>query len=337
MEKILVTGANGFIGQHLVKKLLSDGKKIRGTKYAERPLYFFKNEEIEWRNIDLQKEDTLKGVAEDISCIYHLAAIPNNDFSKTWEDFHSVNVLGTQAFLEEAKKTGVKRFVYISTVEAAGYGDGINPRKESDIPHPDNNYGKSKRMAEEIVLMGSWPFERVIVRLPAIYGPGTLLIVPKLFGMVKRGFYPLFGSGENLMEFCYVGNAVQAIVLAGTRPEAAGEIFFVADERSYTIKEVIAAIAKVMNKRVLMVHIPRWAAYAGASLWEFCAKIYPFPPLVSAATKKPFLTRDTVWWTTRNVNIVSTEKIRRILGYMPLVSLNRGCDETWQWLKTRLE
>jgi nucleoside-diphosphate-sugar epimerase len=336
MEKILVTGANGFIGQHLVKKLLSDDNKVRGTKYAERPLYFIKADEIEWRNIDLQNEDTLKGVAEDISCIYHLAAIPNNDFSKTWEDFHSVNVLGTQALLEEAKKAGVKRFVYISTVEAAGYGDGVNPRRETDAPHPDNNYGKSKLQAERIVLNGSWPFECVVVRLPAIYGPGTFLIVPKLFGMVKRGFYPFIGSGNALMEFCHVENAVQAIVLAGTRPEAAGELFFVADERSYSIKEIIGTMATVMNKRMVMLHIPRWFAYIVAWLWESAAKIFPFPPLVSATSKKPFLTRDTVWWTTRNVNIVSTEKIRRVLGFAPAVSLNRGCDETWLWLKTRL-
>jgi nucleoside-diphosphate-sugar epimerase len=337
MEKILVTGANGFIGQHLVKRLLSEGYAVRGTRFVERPLYFFKSEEIEWRNLDLRKNETLKGVPEGISCVYHLAAIPNNDHSKTQEDFQSVNVLGTRALLEEAKKAGIKRFVYISTVEAAGYGDGVNPRKESDLPHPDNNYGKSKLMAEEIVLNGPWPFERVVVRLPTIYGPGTFLIVPKLFGMVKRGFYPLIGSGEALLEFCYVENAVQAIILAGTRPEATGELFYVADERSYSIREVISAIAAVMNKRVLMLHIPRWAAYAAALLWELCAKIFPFPPLVSAASKKPFLTRETVWWTTRNVNIVSTEKIAKVLGYAPTVSLNRGCDETWQWLKTRLE
>jgi nucleoside-diphosphate-sugar epimerase len=335
MEKILVTGANGFIGQHLVKKLLSEGAKVRGTRFIERPLYFINAGDIEWRDVDLCKPETLQGIAQDISCIYHLAAIPNNDFSKTWEDFHAVNVLGTTALLEEAKRAGARRFVYVSTVEAAGYGDGVNPRKESDEPCPDNNYGKSKLQAEKVVMDGFWPFERVVVRLPAIYGPGTLLIVPKLFGMVKRGFYPFIGSGNALMEFCHVENAVQAIVLAGTRREAGGEIFYTADERSYSIKEVIGAVAAAMDRKVLMLHIPRWAAYTAALLWEVCAKIFPFPPLVSAASKKPFLTRETVWWTTRNVNIVSTEKIRSILGYAPQVSLSRGCHETWEWLKTR--
>jgi nucleoside-diphosphate-sugar epimerase len=336
MNKILVTGANGFIGQHLVKKLFSEGVKVRGTRFVERPLYFFSAEDIEWRDIDLRKPETLQGVAQCVSCIYHLAAIPNNDISKTWEDFHAVNVLGTAALLEEAKRAGVQRFVYISTVEAAGYGDGVNPRKESDEPHPDNNYGKSKLQAEKIVMNGSWPFERAVVRLPTIYGPGTLLIVPKLFGMVKRGFYPFIGSGNTLMEFCHVENAVQAIVLAGTRPEAAGELFYTADERSYSLQEVISAIASAMGRKILMLHIPRWAAFIAALMWEVCAKIFPFPPLVSAASKKPFLTRETVWWTTRNVNIVSTEKIRRVLGYAPQVSLSRGCRETWEWLKAHL-
>ena len=195
---------------------------------------------------------------------------------------------------------------------------------------------KANFEAERIVLNGTWPFECVVVRLPAIYGPGTFFIVPKLFGIVRHGFYPFMGSGNALMEFCYVGNAVQAIVLAGTRPEAAGELFYVADERSYSIKEVIAAIAEAMNKRILMVHIPRWIAYIIAWLWELSAKIFPFPPLVSPASKKPFFTRETVWWTTRNVNIVSTEKIRRLLGFTPSVPLYQGCDETWKWLKAHL-
>jgi nucleoside-diphosphate-sugar epimerase len=337
MEKILVSGANGFIGQHLVRRLLSEGYQVRGTRFTERPLYFIKSEEIEWADVDLQKKESLKGVAQGISCIYHLAAIPNNDYSKTWDDFYRVNVLGTIALLEEAKEAGIKRFVYISTVEAAGYGDGISPRKELDEPRPDNNYGKSKLEAEKIVRNGLWPFECVVVRLPAIYGPGTFLIVPKLFGMVRRGFYPLIGSGNALWEFCYVENAVQAIILAGTHKAAAGELFFVSDERSYSIKEVIAAIAEAMNKRVVLLHIPRRVAYITALLWELCAKILPFPPLVSTASRKPFFTRETVWWTTRNVNIVSTEKIRKLLGYTPAVSLLQGCNETWKWVRLNVK
>jgi nucleoside-diphosphate-sugar epimerase len=336
MKKTLVTGANGFIGQHLVKWLLLEGKEVRGTSFKERPLYFFNSNEIEWRTVDLQKKESLSGIAQNVSCVYHLAAIPNNDFSKTWADFYAVNVLGTRSLLEEANESGVTRFVYISTVEAAGYGDGVNPRKESDKPNPDNNYGKSKLMAEQMVLNGSWPFECVVVRLPAIYGPGTFLIVPKLFGVVKHGVYPFIGSGNTLMELCYVENAVRAIILAGTSKKATGELFYIADERSYSIKEVIAAIAAAMNKRVLMIHIPRWIAYIIAWLWELSATVFPFPPIVSTASKKPFFTRVTVWWTTRNVNIVSTEKIRKTLGFAPSVSLIRGCDETWKWLKAHL-
>ena len=336
MEKILVTGANGFIGQHLVRRLLARGYAVRGTRFNERPLTFIKSGEIEWADVDLQNGNSLAGIASDVSCIYHLAAIPNNDYSKTWEDFFAVNVIGTKSLLEEAKRAGIKRFVYVSTVEAAGYGDGVHPRKETDVPHPDNNYGKSKLQAERLVMDGSWPFECVVIRLPAVYGPGTLLIVPKLFGMVKRGFYPFIGSGSALMEFCHVENAVQAITLAGTRPEAAGELFFTADERSYSIKEIISAIAAAMNRRVMMLHIPRWIAYVMACTWELTAKVYPFPPVVSRWSKKPFLTRDTVWWTTRNVNIVSIDKIKTMLGYAPKVSLQQGCSETWEWLKGRL-
>jgi UDP-glucose 4-epimerase len=332
MAKILVTGASGFIGQHLVRKLLDQGHSVRGTIHTEQPLYFIRADEIEWRRIDLSVPETLAGIATDIECIYHCAAIPRNDLRLSWEDFASINIKGAESLLAEAQRAGVKRFVYISTVEAAGYGDGKNPRRETDVPHPENNYGKSKLAAEEIVLSGPWMFERTVVRLPMIYGPGTFLIVPKLFGMVKRGWYPCIGSGTTGMEFCYIANAVDALILAGASPRAAGELFYVSDERSYTIREVISHIAAAMHKRVIFISIPKAPAYAIALLWEFAARIAPFPPIVSPHSKKPFFTRETVRWTTSDINIVSTEKIRSLLGYRPAISIAEGCARTAEWL-----
>jgi UDP-glucose 4-epimerase len=227
----------------------------------------------------------------------------------------------------------VKRFVFVSTVEAAGYGDGIHPRREEDEPHPTNNYGKSKLEAEKLVLDGQWSFERTVIRLPMVYGPGTFLIVPKLFGMVKRGFYPLIGNADTLMEFCYVANSVQGLRLAGEHTAAAGELFYLSDERSYSIREVVSEIAKAVGVRVQFVRIPTWLAMVVALKWEIVAKMLPFPPIVSKYSRKPFFTRETVRWTTRNVNVVSTEKMRRMLGYQPGVGIAQGCAETAQWLR----
>lgn len=221
----------------------------------------------------------------------------------------------------------------MSTVEAAGYGDGVHPREENNPPHPENNYGKSKLEAEKIVLNGNWKMECVVARLPMVYGPGTRLIVPKLFGMVRRRIYPLIGFGDTKMEFCFVTNAVQALRLCGENPKAVGQLFYVSDSRSYTIREVISNVANAMNCRIIFLRIPRSIALMLAGIWEIAAKLLPVPPLVSRYSGKPFFTRETVRWTTKDVNIVSTEKIRDLLGYTPNTDIATGCRITAQWLK----
>lgn len=329
---VLVTGANGFIGQHLVRALLDAGHKVRGMYNVEKPLYFFSKDDIEWRRADLRDAASLKGIAAGIDLVYHLAAIPRNDTSRTWNDFLAQNVTGTAFFLDECYTSRVKRFIYVSSVEAAGYGDGIHPRAETDIPHPENNYGKSKLLAEELVLKRKWNMECVVVRFPMVYGPGTFVIVPKLFGFVKNGIYPLIGNGQTLMEFCYVGNAVNALLLAGEIKRSGGELFYASDERSYSIKEVVSHVAIAMNAKILFVRIPVSLAMFGALLFEAAARMIPIPPLVSRYSRKPFFTRETVAWTTKNCNIVSTEKIRRLLGYAPLIDISEGCRRTAEWL-----
>jgi UDP-glucose 4-epimerase len=333
-KNALVTGANGFIGQHLCRSLLDDGFKVRGMLHEHAPLYFVEEDEIEWVTADLRVKETLQDVCSGIDTVFHLAAIPRNDLSKSWDEFLEVNVRGTERLLCEGQKAKIGRFVFISTVEAAGYGDGINPRKETDEPHPDNYYGKSKLAAEGLVLSADWPFERVVLRLPMVYGPGTFLIVPKLFGMAKRGFYPLFGSGDTLMEFSYVGNAVHGMRLAAEKKEAVGQLFYVSDERSYTIREVVSGIAEAMGRKVIFIRIPVWIAYAGAFVWELMAKLLAFPPIVSRYSKKPFFTRETVWWTTRNVNTVDQSKAKSLIEYRPEVSRLDGCQRTWSWLNS---
>lgn len=332
-KKVLVTGAEGFVGQHLCRYLIDNGYLVRGIHHESRPLYFISKDEIEWVNADLCDHESLNNVADSIDCIIHLAAIPRNDLSKTWDDFRAVNIEGTRALLNEAQRAKIKRFVFISSVEAAGYGDGINPRTEKDVPRPDNNYGKSKLEAEKTVFGDNWPFERTVIRLPMIYGPGTLIVVPKLFGMVRKGFYPFIGTGKALMEFCYVENAVKAISLAMERDDLKNDLFYISDTRSYTIKEVIDSIAKAMNRRYLPLHIPAKLAYTVAFGFEIFARLFPFPPVVSPYSRKPFFTRETVKWTTSNINYISTEKFRAAVDFRPPFTIDQGCLATVKWLE----
>ncbi|MDR2727598.1 MAG: NAD(P)-dependent oxidoreductase [Chitinispirillales bacterium] len=336
MPNILVTGANGFIGQHLVRRLADSGHIVRTLSRDDSKLHFFQYDEVDRRTVDISERSLIRGVMEGIDTVYHLAAIARNDLRMTWDDYYAVNVQGTINLLEEAKAAGVKKFVFISTVEAAGFGNGVQPRTETDESHPVNNYGKSKLLAEQQVLSNTWPMRCTVIRLPMIYGPGTFLIVPKLFGMVRKGFYPLIGSGSTKMEFCFVDNAVGGIILAGEKKEADGELFYLSDKRSYSIKEVVSNIAESMNKKVTFIHIPLFAANFLGLCWEIAAKILPFPPIISKFSRKPFFSRETVYWTTKDVNIVSIDKIKEKLGYSPDVNIKDGTRKTAEWLNEKL-
>lgn len=331
MNRVLVTGANGFIGQHLCRKLIDSGCFVRGLGHEKNKLYFISEDEIEFIYGDLRNVNTLPGIMDNIDTVYHLAAIPRNDLSKTWQDFYDINIKGTEDLLNLAKKSNVKKFIFISTVEAAGYSINFTPRVENEIPNPTNNYGKSKLEAEKIVLGNKFGIDVTVARLPMIYGPGTFLIVPKLFGIVKKGFYPFIGNGKTLMEFCYVGNAVEALFLLGTNSKSNNNLFYISDYRSYTIKEVIDAIAKSQNRKYLPIYVPVFIANFIALVFELLAKIIPYPPIISSVSKKPFFTRETVWWTTRNVNTVSTKKIQKEIGYKCIYSINEGCRVTSEW------
>jgi nucleoside-diphosphate-sugar epimerase len=329
---VLVTGASGFIGQHLVRALLDAGHQVRGMYNTERPLYFFKKDEIEWHRADLRDAVSLGGCARGIDVVYHLAGISRNDSRRNWDDYEAENITGTALMLEESGKSGVKRFVYTSTVEAAGFGDGVHPRLETEPCRPGNHYGTSKLKAEGLVLGKIPGMSRTVLRLPMIYGPGTFLIVPKLFGFVKRGFYPLIGAGQGRMEFCFVGNAVAALLVAGIHPKAAGELFYVSDERSYTIKEVITHIAEAMHIKIRFIYLPVFTAECAALCFEAGAKIFPVSPFISPYSHKPFFSRETVRWTTGNYNTVDTGKIRSLLGYAPGIPIAQGCKITADWL-----
>jgi UDP-glucose 4-epimerase len=336
MPNVLVTGANGFVGQHLTRKLIDAKRSVRAVSRDDAKLCFFRPSEVEAVKADISVRESISGVMDGIDTVYHLAAIARNDLRKQWGDYYAVNVLGTENLLEEARAAGVKRFVFVSTVEAAGFGGGDRPRKETDPPNPTNNYGKSKLEAEKRVLSGEWPMECAVLRLPMIYGPGTFLIVPKLFGMVRRGVYPIIGGGRAKMEFCFVENAVDGIILAGEKNEAIGELFYISDERSYSIKEVVSNIAAAMNKKVAFVNMPAFAANAIGLGFEVAAKILPFPPIVSKHSRKPFFSRETVHWTTKDVNTVSIDKIKAKLGYSPSVNIKDGTRITAEWLNKEL-
>lgn len=332
---LLVTGANGFIGRHLTRTLLEAGDDVLALVEPGWGEPLEPHPRLRVVEVDIRDGAAVRALPP-VQATLHLAAIARLQYNKTEDDYQAVNVEGTRHLLDHAAACGARRFVFISTIEAAGPARDGRPLDETQTPAPTNAYGRSKLQAEQLVLeaSGQGRVPGTVLRLPMVYGPGNTLIFSRLFKLAATGWYPRIGNNDVWMEFCNVHNAIHAMRLALQRPEAVGQVFFINDGRSYQISEVLTAAARAAGRsRIRFVVIPERLALLGGRGVELAAKLYPHPPLITPLTRKPVFSRGTVAWTTQSVNWCSSEKARRLLGYQQQVPLEQGVAEAVAWYR----
>ncbi|OGC47188.1 hypothetical protein A2886_00895 [candidate division WWE3 bacterium RIFCSPHIGHO2_01_FULL_42_13] len=333
MEKILVTGGTGFIGSHLTERLLEQERQVKVLALKE-PL-----EPIEKENErlleelgaeiiygDLRDAESLKEAIKGCDTVFHLAGI-SRPMAVTDEKYYDVNVKGTENILEAAKAVGVKKFVHVSTVSVLGVSPDGHPLSEDEYQYDGLKYGQTKREGERIALHYHYKHKIpvIVVRPCLVYGPRCLVRLI-MFKFVKLGIFPIFDSGEAKMEFAYVDNVVQALLLAEKDGNAVGETFNITDGQPYKIKDVLNTMAdelRVARPR-LKLH-PKVGYYIGV-VTEFLSKIVGiFPPFSRTASE----------WMSKDVNVYECEKAKRLLHYKPTVSLKDGIQKSIDWYKSK--
>lgn len=339
-SKVLVTGAAGFIGSHLVDALIADGIPVRSlvkpesnlSNLSEGSLSQDSRSEIVYG--DVKDLSSLRRAMEGVDVVYHLAAVSRHDANVTEAEYHETNVEGTRNVLEAGRLTGVRRVVFTGTIEATGMSKDGKPLNEETPPAPRNIYGKTKLEAEILVRAyhAQHGMETVVVRPPMTYGPRDLILCQRFFRVIQRGFYPLIGNGKALTEFCFVKNQVHGIRLAAEKGKP-GEVYFISDERSYEIEEIVKAIAAELGVSVVTPHLPVPLALGIGLTFELLSKIFRFYPFVIPQTGRPPFSRKTVEWTSKSSLFCDISKARRELDYKPPYSLSQGIRETVGWYK----
>ncbi len=332
--KCFVTGGNGFIGAHLVDRLVAEGSDVTCLALKGSDVSRLKKLGVEIVFGDLRDADSLKKAARDVDAVFHLAALARAYEHLGESDYTETNVIGTRNLLEAFRERKIKKFVYVSSIEAVG-GTAGKPRTEESPCNPIGIYGKTKRGGEILVMEYSKKYNmpNCIIRIPMIYGPGNLLLWPRLFNIVRKGYYPIVGGGDTKFEFCFVENAVEGMVLAAKSKSSAGEVFFISDETSYKIKEVLKAIAEEMGVNLRIVRLPYALAYAAAISFEGLSRIFKFYPFAVPETGRPAFSRRTIRWTTKDTWICDTSKAKKILGYKAPYSLKEGLKRTIGWYR----
>ncbi len=322
-KRILVTGGTGFTGAHLVRRLLSKGHEVvvldnkKGIVYDELVKL---GAEITIGSVTDEK--LVDALVANCDTVHHLAAAfreVNVPKSVYWE----VNVNGTRYLLAAAERHNVKRFVYCSTCGV--HGDVKRPPAGEDAPIvPADYYQYTKyegeKVAQEYIERG---MKIAILRPAAIYGPEDPERWLMLFKRVSAGRFLMFGDGKATYHPVYIDNLIDAFELAADKDEAIGQTYLIADEKYYSLNELVAEIGSILDIDVEIIHLPFTPLWIAAAITELIYK-----PL----QQNPPLFRRRVDWFRQN-RAFDISKAKSELGYDPRVDLRTGVARTAHWYR----
>ena len=319
MARMLVTGASGFTGSALCRRLCSDGHDVVAFVRPSSDTKMLQDMGVECREVDIRDSDDVLKNFEDFRNVYHIAAAYRAEHVDK-EEFTRVNVGATKNLLEAAKAKGIHRFVHCSTVGVQGEIEQP-PADEDYRLQPGDHYQQSKLEGE---LLAREYFDAglpgVVVRPVGIFGPGDMRFL-KLFRPVSRGQFVMIGRGDVLYHLTYIDDLVQGIVLAGEHPGAVGEVFTIAGEQYSTIRELVDLIAEVLGKPKPRLRVPFLPVYwASVVCDKVCSAVGVSPPLYPRRVE--FFQLDRAF---------TISKARELLGYEPSVSLREGIGRTAAW------
>jgi nucleoside-diphosphate-sugar epimerase len=314
--KALVTGATGFIGSHLVEALIKRDWEVTCLVRRSSDLKWIEHLDTKYIFSDLSTPGTYKAEINGFDYIFHVAGLTK---AVSEQDYFISNTENTRILLQVVHENNpdLKRFVFLSSLAAAGPSSNGIPVTEETLPAPVSSYGRSKLEGEKAVLEYKERLPVTIIRPPAVYGPrdNDFLV---LFRAIKRGIFPYWGKCS--YSLLYVEDLVDAILLAAEKKEAEGEIFFLSDGRVYTNDDIAREIASALSKKACKLRIPR-----------------PLLPLlaylVQKVNKKGIINPDRINDFRYSTWTCDLSKAEAVLGYNPERGLREGMQWTADWYR----
>ncbi|WP_347135491.1 UDP-glucose 4-epimerase family protein [Vibrio cholerae] len=257
---ILITGSNGFLGSHIVERIKEQPLILldRGT-VNKHPMYPFFQCEINSYH-DYMK--ALQGCQTIIHCAARVHIMDDND-AEPLTLYREVNTAGTVNLAKQAIDSGVKRFIFISSIKVNGEGTLVGcPFKTEDNHAPEDDYGLSKSEAEKqlVALAKDSGMEVVIIRPTIVYGPGVKANFASLMNLASKGIPLPFGSiTQNKRSLVSINNLVDLIVTCIDHPKAANQVFLVSDDHDVSTAEMVRELAIALDKPTWQLPVPIWS------------------------------------------------------------------------------
>jgi len=266
---------------------------------------------------DLSRPDSLRGLLDDCAVVYHTAAKLTG---RERAEFHTVNVQGTAALLEEAHKAHIERFVHLSSVAVYGYPHAGNISETHPWQDTTDPYCQTKQEAERVVWSASDRLSITIVRPGDVFGPRQRIWTDQFFRLIRKGLvHPPIGTA--MLNPVYIDNLLDALLILGEHPAAMGEAFNVVDGTPIPMSEYIRYLARIAKRRVIS--IPPFVLRITASALEFQAYLRRIEPFTTRSAAE-FLLHDTTF---------SNDKVHNQVGWSPAVGWDEAMRRTVEWLR----
>lgn len=318
-KRVLVTGATGFTGGALAKKLVERGDHVVALVRSSGNTQQLQKLGVTLVEGDITDAQAVSKAAAGCEIIYHIAAVYRTAGHPD-EYYHRVNVDGVQHVIDAAQEHSVGRTVHCSTIGV--HGDIKEIPSDEDSPfNPGDIYQHTKLAGEELfatAMANGLPGS--IFRPGAIYGPGDTRLL-KMFKQVKRGFFPLFGGGENMYHLSYIDDLCDGIILCGEHPNALGERFILCSDEYGSMKQLAATIAAELGVKAPNFAPPVGPLMLAAKLCEaVCKPLGIDPPLHTRRVE--FFVKSRAF---------SNAKAKRLIGFTPEIGTEEGVRRTIKW------
>ena len=318
-QRVLVTGATGFIGGHLVRGLVQRGSRVVCLVRAGSCLDRLGSLPVDLVSGDLDDAAALRTAVRGVSHVYHLAGLIK---ARRAEEFHRVNGEGTARLLEACARSGdaPPRVVLVSSLAACGPSTVDAPLTEEATPRPLSAYGQSKLAAEREAHARADRLPIVVIRPPVVYGPGDRATLV---------FFRLANLGLSLvadvqLSLVHVDDLVRGLLLAGRAEAATGTTYFVSGDERPTLQELMRLIAAGLGRRVVGVRIPYPVAHLAARGVELASGL---------AGRPAMFTRDKARELYQPAWCCRADRARRELGFVQHVMLEQGLHRTAHWYR----
>lgn len=329
----LVTGAHGFMGKQLCRRLAAHGFEVRGTDLEAAADGTFEDSDIEFVPADLTEPDTLASVVTDVDEVFHTASLFSYASNVPWERFETINVEGTRNLLEALRDADPDRFVHWSTAGVYGAPDPDRLPVTEDHPKtPESNYDRSKWLQEQAVTEHheEYGLPTVVLRPAPVYGPGNTYGIAQLWFAVAKGYLQVFPSYcDYHLPLVHAEDVIGASVHLAEHGES-GAAYNVIDDQEYELRDVLSFAAEVLDSKL-------YGLPLGNRTYEALNAFRRFVPALEdryrANDEEPPFERDALFYLKGNYWL-SNDRLRET-GYEPAYPrFEHGLLETIEWYRT---